>query len=779
MLAESILTEQPRRIAFVPRLRLYTERMLVDDVRARGGYREATVPVISLWFDYAGTRIRSSDDRSRFFVSEGDGMVLVERDAAGEARAQCLLETFGAVEMQCLEDYGPDPNSAADYVVQVGDNVHGFCSFTAYALPQLKSLGWQIEVAPDYPYQVVETDAPFYASVEPSEERSDWFNLELGVEVDGSRISLLPALLELLEDSAEGTTLQSLMRMPVRLRALPVAPNKYLTIPPERLKTLIHILNELYRGERLDHGALGFPGAQAGAIAELDDVLGDQGGGLCWEGATEVLDRGRGLLAPGIAPTAAARGLKATLRPYQQQGLDWLQHLRTHDVAGVLADDMGLGKTLQTIAHLATEKESGRSDRPSLIVVPTSLVGNWQRELKKFAPHLEVCVLHGPGRHRRRSAMASADVVLTTYPLLIRDREQLEAFEFHYVILDEAQAIKNNRSQASRAVRVLKSRHRLCLTGTPVENNLDELWSIFDFLMPGLLGSADRFRDRFRHPIEREGNEAQLELLRELVSPFILRRMKESVARELPPKTEIVRPVELDGDQRDLYESIRVAAHAEVRSAIRKKGLSASTITILDALMKLRQVCCDPRLVSVPSARRVQRSAKVEMFFELLEKQLGEGRRVLVFSQFTQMLALIAQGLQERALKYVQLTGSTVDRNKPVRAFEDGEADVFLISLKAGGTGLNLTSADTVIHYDPWWNPAAQAQATDRAYRIGQTRPVFVYNLIVAGSVEENMLRLQQRKQHLADTILGTPVRRSSSLSEDEIEDLFAPLGEE
>jgi SNF2 family DNA or RNA helicase len=293
--------------------------------------------------------------------------------------------------------------------------------------------------------------------------------------------------------------------------------------------------------------------------------------------------------------------------------------------------------------------------------------------------------------------------------------------------------------------------------------------------MPDLLGDADHFARDVRTPIERDGNEQRLEALRGRIGPYVLRRIKEHVVRDLPPKTEIVRPVELEGPQRDLYETIRVAAHADVRRMIRAKGLAASTITLLDALLKLRQICCDPRLVSMPSARDVTASAKFDALFSLLDRQLAQGRSVLVFSQFTHMLSLIGAGLRERALRYVELTGSTHDRQRPVDDFQNGEVSLFLISLKAGGTGLNLTRADTVVHYDPWWNAAAQAQATDRAYRIGQTKPVFVYKLIVSGSVEERMLMLQERKQRLSDTLFGAAGGR---LSADEIDDLFAPLPE-
>ena len=344
-------------------------------------------------------------------------------------------------------------------------------------------------------------------------------------------------------------------------------------------------------------------------------------------------------------------------------------------------------------------------------------------------------------------------------------------------MLDEAQAIKNSRSQTHRAVRALEAKHRLCLTGTPLENNLGEIWSLFNFLMPGFLGDRVQFGERFAQPIETSGDEDALRALRRRVAPFILRRTKDRVARELPGKTEIVRPVELSGRQRELYESIRIAAHAKVRHAIAERGMARSTVAILDALMKLRQVCCDPRLVRMNAARAVTRSAKFELLFDLLPRQLEQGRRVLLFSQFTSMLALISERLHELGLRHSTLTGSTRDRQACLDEFNHGFTDLFLISLKAGGTGMNLTRADTVIHYDPWWNPAAQAQATDRAHRIGQTRPVFVYNLIVAGSVEERMLQLQQRKRTLAQGLLGGS-GAFRDLTQGEVDNLFSPLSD-
>jgi SNF2 family DNA or RNA helicase len=342
-------------------------------------------------------------------------------------------------------------------------------------------------------------------------------------------------------------------------------------------------------------------------------------------------------------------------------------------------------------------------------------------------------------------------------------------------VLDEAQAIKNTRSQAHRALKNINAEHRVCLTGTPVENHLGELWALFDFLSPGLLGDELNFRRWYRQPIEQRGDAERMAALRAQVAPYVIRRVKRDVARDLPPKTELFEPIEITGKQRELYEHIRVAAHADVRKVIKTKGLTGSTIAILDALMKLRQVCCDPRLVAMESARAVRESAKFKTLMEMLEQQLPQGHRVLIFSQFTSMLSLIAEGLRERNIGHIALTGGSKDRQGLCDKFERGDADVFLISLKAGGTGLNLVSADTVIHYDPWWNPAAQAQATDRAYRIGQSRPVFVYNLFVAGSVEERVLQLQARKRWLSSSLLGDEAP-AATLTEQDVETLFAPL---
>jgi SNF2 family DNA or RNA helicase len=426
---------------------------------------------------------------------------------------------------------------------------------------------------------------------------------------------------------------------------------------------------------------------------------------------------------------------------------------------------------VQTLAHILPEKEAGRLDAPALVVAPTSLMSNWQTEAARFAPGLRVLLLHGKDRSASFGAIGAADLVLTTYALLGRDEAALRQHRFHLLILDEAQYIKNSKAKAAQAARLIPARHRLCLTGTPVQNHLGELWSQFHFLMPGLLGDEKSFNAQFRKPVEQQGDAQRRELLGRRIKPFMLRRTKAKVATELPPKTEIVLPVELGGGQRDLYETVRVAMDKKVRDEIDRKGMARSQIVILDALLKLRQVCCDPRLLKGGPETA---SAKLATLMELLDTLVDEGRKVLVFSQFTSMLALIEAELRARAVAYVLLTGDTVDRATPVDTFQRGEAPVFLISLKAGGVGLNLTAADTVIHYDPWWNPASENQATDRAWRIGQTQPVFVYKLIARGTLEEKIQEMQRRKGELAHALLAPDANLGTGLS---VEDLTAIFG--
>ncbi|HII4322068.1 TPA: DEAD/DEAH box helicase [Enterobacter cloacae] len=538
-------------------------------------------------------------------------------------------------------------------------------------------------------------------------------------------------------------------------------------INAKRLKVLVGNLFDLI-GPR-NSNSLRLSEWDAGRLVALEDT-----GRWQFNGQSPILTLAQRLRAEGgLKSVTPPTGLHGSLRGYQLQGLSWMQFLRKHDLSGVLADEMGLGKTIQTLAHILLEKEAGRLDKPALIVMPTTLVSNWQHEAKRFTPALKVLALNGPQRTESFAKLTEFDVILSTYALLWRDEETLISMDYHLLILDEAQYVKNSRTQAAQVIRRITARHRLCLTGTPLENHLGELWSQFDFLLPGFLGSQKEFNRLWRSPIEKDGHLQKKALLARRIRPFILRRSKKDVAKELPPKNVIERSVELEGTQRDLYESVRAAMQEKVRHAIAEQGLARSHIVVLDALLKLRQVCCDPRLVKLPAAVKVKESAKLDMLREMVTELIAEGRRILLFSQFTGMLALIAEAMASLKIPYVMLTGETQDRQTPVARFQNKDVPLFLISLKAGGVGLNLTAADTVIHYDPWWNPATENQATDRAHRIGQDKTVFVYKLVVAGSIEEKIVALQEKKASLANGILFEDSAFASKFSEEEINSLF------
>jgi SNF2 family DNA or RNA helicase len=417
-------------------------------------------------------------------------------------------------------------------------------------------------------------------------------------------------------------------------------------------------------------------------------------------------------------------------------------------------------------------------DVPALVVLPTSLVFNWLSEIKRMAPSLRVLTLQGAERADDFARMSAHDVVLTTYPLLWRDRAELTAQSYHLLLLDEAQIVKNAGGRSAQALRDLKARHRLCLTGTPLENHLGELWAQFDFLMPGFLGDATSFSRKWRKPIEENGETLRAQLLAQRVRPFILRRRKVDVATELPPKSEILIRVPLQGQQRALYEAVRTAADTQVRRVLKQHNAAGVPITILDALLKLRQVCCDPYLLKGKRMPSGMERAKLEWLGDNLLTMVEDGRRILIFSQFTEMLHLIALHLVPLNLKFLSFSGETpvAQRGAVVAQFQAKEVPICLISLKVGGLGLNLTAADTVIHMDPWWNPATQAQATARVHRIGQLLPVSVFQVLIQGSIEERMLELQSRKLALTEGILGFDSAGSIKFNEQELMALLAPL---
>ncbi|MFC7737758.1 DEAD/DEAH box helicase [Roseomonas sp. GCM10028921] len=759
----------------VPHLRLTTGTL--PFVPARGGIVRHTVhggtvlPLGQLSFRYGPLSIQSGLQELPGVMARDGRLFRVERDRAGE---QAALARLGGIGFARIGDMAPAylvGRRGGDFLLEGDQDGPDWLEIVTHELPALRAEGWTVEIAEDFPIQLVEAEGPVEAELEEG-SGIDWLELHLGTMVDGKYVDLVPLLLDLIADGAAAALAEDAEDDAPFL--VPLPDGRLLSLPPSRIRPTLLALAELFAGGGIDpdSGRITFRRSDAAELALLEEAS-----GLAWRGGEALRALGRQLREAGgaIPPVVLPETFRGVLRPYQAQGVAWLQFLRAAGLGGVLADDMGLGKTVQTLAHLAIEQVAGRLDRPALIVCPTSLVPNWTLETERFAPGLKLLPLHGPARKKRYLEIGTHDLVLTTYPLLARDHEVLTAQEWHAVILDEAQTIKNPNAETTRQALRLQARQRLCLSGTPLQNHLGELWSLFDFLAPGFLGSAKAFRTRYRTPIEKHGDTERQALLHRRVRPFLLRRTKGEVAQDLPPKTEILEPVEMGPGQRAIYEAIRLAMHAKVKAAIAERGLARSGIIILDALLKLRQVCCDPRLLKLRAAQQAKAgSAKLDRLMDLLEVLLTEGRRVLLFSQFPSMLTLIEARLRDAKIDYVLLTGDTTDRRTPVRRFQAGQVPVFLISLKAGGVGLNLAAADTVIHFDPWWNPAVEDQATDRAHRIGQDKAVFVHRLVTLGTIEEKMEVLKDRKRALVNSVLDAEHGGALKLSEADVKALFA-----
>ena len=721
-------------------------------------------------FRYGRIEVRPDDEREYYHDSRG-ALLQVLRDRKAETAAIATLTERSLLRVGAHSIY-QTPDFPPFAMGLDGESQWGV--FFADELPKLRELGWIIEVDDSFRHNV-HLVQHWEATVD--ESRPGWFELDMGIVVDGNRMPLAPLLATLFKRDRRWLDARQLAAIDDDESIDMLADDgRTIRAPAGRIKPLAITLIELF-------GAVGsgplrlsrFDAPRLDELANLKDW--NLSGMQSVREMAEKLQASR-TLTGAHAQAQPPDGLAHPLRPYQLEGVAWLQFLREHSLAGIVADDMGLGKTAQALAHVLLEKEAGRLDRPVLVVLPTSLVFNWKNEVARWTPGLTVLSLHGLNRHSVFAEIPRYDLVLTTYPLLWRVLEQLAKHKYHLLILDEAQTVKNAQTRAATAARKLNARHRLCLTGTPLENHLGELWSQFDFLLPGFLGDSRSFAKFWRTPIEKQGDAVRGERLRARIRPFILRRRKDEVAQELPPKTVIVRSVELVGAQRDLYETVRSAMDQRVRDAIARQGLARSSIVILDALLKLRQVCCDPRLLKTTSAQGVTERAKLELLMDMLPSLIEEGRRILVFSQFTEMLALIEIELQAAGIDYVQLTGQTRDREAVVKRFQTGDVPLFLISLKAGGVGLNLTAADVVIHYDPWWNPAVENQATDRAHRLGQDKAVFVYKLVVAGSIEERILALQERKALLADEVLADARSGEPKFDQQDLVALLEPLAE-
>lgn len=760
-----IKVEEIADVAPVPCLRLYSTVLKPRYSWGYPGAQEQEFSFAALEFDYAGKRV-GVDDPTVICSVEQNVLHRLVRNLDVEHAAMRLLaeQGFLAADSQIFEH---TLGGAAHHLV-LGDVMQWF-EFARDSLPELEKQGWRIERGETFRFRIAEPE-DWYSDA-AAQNGSQWFEVELGVIVEGQKINLLPVIIKFLQMNPQLLTREALEDV-VTQTTIPIAlaDGRLIGFPMERVRNTLGVLLDLLHPSSLNKkGRLKIPRLRAAELAGEADWR--------WLGSKELKDFAQRLRGfEGVRVVAPPAGLQTQLRPYQQEGLNWLQFLREYELSGVLADDMGLGKTIQALAHLLMEKDSGRADRPSLVVAPTSLMTNWRQETERFAPQLKVLVLHGLDRKQHFERIKEYDLVITSYSLLPRDEEILLKEEFHCLILDEAQNIKNPKTSYAQVACALRARHHLCLTGTPMENHLGELWSLFNFLLPGFLGDELRFNAVFRRPIEKANHEDRRKLLARRVAPFMLRRKKEEVVKELPPKTEIIQKVELTSAQRDLYESVRLAMHSKVKEEVARKGMSRSHIVILDALLKLRQICCHPQLLSIPSAKKVNESAKLDLLLDLVPEMIAEGRKILLFSQFTSMLALIQNHLAARKIDYVLLTGQTTDRATPIEQFQNGEVPLFLISLKAGGTGLNLTAADTVIHYDPWWNPAVENQATDRAHRIGQTKNVFVYKLLTEGTVEEKILALQERKRELVEGLLNEERKESLKLNQEDIDLLFAPL---
>lgn len=742
----------------VPHIRLATPNI-----------NQAYYTQLSLWFAYNGQLVSPLNNKHQLSSQKGDESIY--RDFAFEKMIMESLKTW---------NFMPQLQSATNHkgfeigymMVLQGRNLN--LSFLHNQLPQLKKQGWQIEYDDSFHYQELDTDSVFDANVE-QKEGHDFFSIGLNLNIDGQSVAAFPILLSALEQLPKDMLVNDQTYFDSDEKVfVELSEGKFIALSYQSIRPLLKQFVELFiPGSLQDDGTIRLSRFQSHqTLSELDNQ------GIITKGANKLrllAEKLRNFNAIQSAPIPKL--LLAELREYQHQGLNWLQFLREYGLNGILADDMGLGKTIQALSHLLLEKEQGRLTGPSLIIAPTSVLFNWAKEIEKFTPSLSYIVINGAKRQENFELLKQYDIVITSYPLVLKDCEVHQQHVYYYLILDEAHYIKNPKTKLYQTMLTLKAEHKLCLTGTPMENHLGEFWAQFNFLLPGFLAGYQQFTRLFKTPIEKHNDHERKIMLNQRIKPFILRRTKELIAKELPKKTTIIQSLKIDGKQAELYESVRLTMDSRLKEIIAAKGLQRSQIEILDALLKLRQVCNHPQLLSLPSAKSVHQSAKLEFLMETLPEMVEEGRKVLIFSQFTSMLALIETELVASKIPYVKLTGSSRDRQAIVEQFESGKVPVFLISLRAGGVGLNLTAADTVIHFDPWWNPAVENQATDRAYRIGQDKPVFVYKLIIENSIEEKILQIQNKKAELANALLSEEVSQGNlSLTDDILDTLLAPL---
>lgn len=670
--------------------------------------------------------------------------IIIKPPSEGQRRATCVRADIVAQQeaVQRLLDLGLHPDEGGEAFVAEGDEALRFWSEGIGSLPE----SWDLYVPEDLVGVQVRTK-PVQMQARVS-SGVDWLNVQITWESDGVTIDRK----EIEQCLREGKKF-------VRL-----SDESYAPLDADRVEAMVAREVELLASTG-KNGKL--PLSQAGRVQELLSQLPDA---KVSAGTKQLFKKLSSI--DEIKQVKKPRALRATLRPYQEQGLSWLKFIHDLGTGGILADDMGLGKTVQTIALLLLIKQETKSVR-ALIVAPTSVVGNWVREIERFGRTLTTALWHGAGRKEQQKDLASANVIITSYALLRRDIDLLAKLKLDYVILDEAQAIKNPLSATAQAAKELTPSRRLALTGTPIENRLTEIWSIFDFVSPGILPPLAKFEERYGRPID-QGDSKAAARLKSIIHPFILRRTKIEVAKDLPPKIESDKVIDLGADQRAIYTQVLREVRAQVMGELDRVGLAKSQLHILAGLTKLRQAACDPRLLGLPREFSHEDSAKVMAFRELIEEAQAGGHRVLVFSQFVSMLKILRAALEEDRVRYEYLDGSTMDRADRIDRFQsDPTVSVFLISLKAGGSGLNLTAADTVIHFDPWWNPAVEDQASDRAHRIGQKKVVTVYRLVAAGTIEEKILELKEKKRELVSAVLTEDTGGAKKLSRSDLDELF------
>lgn len=695
----------------------------------------------SLDFEYDGVKVPYTRSPKSPYVTVKDPtkdlLYWVKRDMDFEQRAYQMLLACRFAPTQ-TNNLALDKESAID--------------FYNYHIKQAGE-GWEFIEKDDLSfYKLATKEMQLCADIDFGEDTTDRFEVELYGMVDTERIEL-EKIQELVYDGAKYYNSKEFGQA---------------SIPSDNIETLLKSFNtyDAYRNEENKYIVKTY---RAGVVSEMENMKVQSKMSRAFSKFWKEIST-----FSNMENTPLPKATVATLREYQSKGYSWLWFLYKYGLNGILADDMGLGKTLQALTLLQKAKEKDGKG-VNLVICPTSVVFNWENEVEKFAPKLKVLTLTGAERKNKFKNIDKYDIVLTSYALVRRDIDELKKINFRYVILDESQNIKNASSQTAKAVKTLDCVHKLALSGTPIENRLEELWSVFDFLMPGFLFDSAEFNNRYVNPIMEKEDKTVEKRLKLQIFPFILRRMKRDVAKDLPDKIESVAYCELTPAQKDLYLQVLDSTKEELFKSIETVGLEKSRMSIFSALLRLRQICCHPRLYDKEGMLGIDESGKFEHLQEMLEEIISEGHRILLFSQFVNMLDIIKVWLETKGIKHEYLSGRTTDRQKVVNSFNnDPTIPIFLISLKAGGTGLNLTGADYVIHYDPWWNPAVEDQATDRAYRIGQTKKVFVYRLITKGTVEEKIQRLKSKKRSLVDSVISVDRNIAKTLTYQDIKDIFS-----